>query len=275
MLLLPTVGGAGESAAGVQIQYVSSQLIIRVTQPTDLRTVLEEVCQRTQAQCTIAEQAAQVPVAPASLSGTWAEVISELLEGSGLNYASLDPGPSTPGRLLVQARRPATEESGAGQDNRRASRSGDAAEIDRHGEALPRGSDTPTAASDDGEKTKSEPPPTGNNAASGALSDRAASGGLAGGAIETADEGRPSPEQVRQSEASIRTLYLTPAPTSLQNVTALPIIGGNGQPIPANNQPITIFPQPGANGQPIPYPTGSAAPSTGHWWPFVGMGSPK
>jgi hypothetical protein len=98
--------GAQEAPApGVAVEVVNSKVTLRVTQSADLHTVLEVLCQRTQTRCDLTPELAQATVEPTTISGTWKEVVAQLLEGESVNYANLGPGPS--GRLVVQVRRAA------------------------------------------------------------------------------------------------------------------------------------------------------------------------
>ena len=103
-LTAPGAWASDTQASGVTVDYVYPTLTLGVSQPTDLQTVLEAICQRTEASCEIAPGAAQVVVPPVVLTGSWAEVIAKLFEGTKLDYAWVLPVPGRVGRLLVMPR---------------------------------------------------------------------------------------------------------------------------------------------------------------------------
>ncbi len=91
-----------QSAATVQVTSENSKVKIVVVQTAPLRTVLEYLCRETKAVCSGTEIAGAQTVSPMSVSGTWSEVISRILDGTGLNYAAGAPSGNTPPQLLIQ-----------------------------------------------------------------------------------------------------------------------------------------------------------------------------
>ncbi len=102
VFVLATALTNAQSAATVQVTNEGSKVKIVVMQTTPLRTVLEDVCRETKAICSGTEIAGSQTVSPMSISGTWSEVISRILDGTGLNYAAGAPSGNTPPQLLIQ-----------------------------------------------------------------------------------------------------------------------------------------------------------------------------
>src|SRR5579859_1332951 len=91
-----------QSAATVQVTSDNGKVKVVVEQTAPLRTVLENLCRETKAICSGTEIAGSQSVSPMSVSGTWSEVISRILDGTGLNYAAGAPSGNTPPQLLIQ-----------------------------------------------------------------------------------------------------------------------------------------------------------------------------
>jgi hypothetical protein len=142
-LLLVVAALSGEATAarspGVVVEYDSPYLTVRTSQPITLRAVIGEVCRVTQARCEWDEKALQAleaeTVPGMVLRGTWTEILSQLLAGTNLNYATLEPSDRQSGRLLVEYRAPTVAT--------RASASGLAGDKERE-----LSSETPSSASD-------------------------------------------------------------------------------------------------------------------------------
>jgi hypothetical protein len=105
--------GAGASppqSPGVAVESHSPQLTVRITQPTSTRVIFEQMCRATQARCEWDEKASQAlgaETVPATvLQGTWTKIVSQLLAGINVNYATMEPADGQLGRLLVEYRAP-------------------------------------------------------------------------------------------------------------------------------------------------------------------------
>lgn len=93
---------AQSSSQTTRISSNANKVTITVLQETDLRSVLDSLCREAKATCSGTEMAGAQKVSPMSASGTWSEVISELLEGTHLNYVTGAPSGDTPPQLLIQ-----------------------------------------------------------------------------------------------------------------------------------------------------------------------------
>ena len=91
--------------SSVTVHYDFPNLSLTVTQPSSLQTVLNELCERTQAECSGIEQTASYKVAPTTFRGAWSDVVNQLMEGAALNYAAGPPSRSQVGTLIIQGQR--------------------------------------------------------------------------------------------------------------------------------------------------------------------------
>lgn len=92
-------------SSDISVHYVFPKLTVVVSQSSSLQSVLKELCQQTQAECSGIEQTAGYNVASSTLRGTWSEVVDQLMEGTALNYAAGPPSASLAGRLIIQGQR--------------------------------------------------------------------------------------------------------------------------------------------------------------------------
>lgn len=282
-LLAMSFGAAGWAAEPtgekLQVQTLGSSVTVRVTQTTDLRTVLKELCQGTHARCELAPELSEARIAPLTIQGTWVDVVSKLLEGAKINYVAINPSLGRAGRLLIEARspagnitgeeravsgsvRPARDELGTAAASRRTSLSDEEIRELRSRQAPPSGTAPP-------------PLPPLSEQLTGVGSARAST--LTG---QKADEAQPSPEELRNSEAAIRNMYLGPSgslPTPPPGFALLPYPDENGNPIliPITNQPITVLPYPDAHGRPILVPPGTPGLKLQNPFPSTGGSSKK
>jgi hypothetical protein len=108
--VLPSlVWGFGEQAISVQLKSSHPNVIIRVTQPTSLRAVLDQFCSASGTACEGTAKAESLVMAPVSISGTWSEVVFKLFEGSKLNFVAYPPAQGTTGKLILGDRREFSE----------------------------------------------------------------------------------------------------------------------------------------------------------------------
>jgi len=223
----------------VQVEHHPPTVTLRITEATDLGAVLGVLCEVTNARCDIDPSAAEVELPPLMLSGSWAEVLSSLFEGSGLNYATTSPVRGQPARLLVHARRPGQDTPAAAiraaDPSGRPDASANAASLASTPYA------PPTQREEDAEVDAS-----GSAKGTGREYDGRAGGG-----------GEPDPEMMRKSIESVRTLYegmsMPRAPLPPGSPYVLPFPDANGNPIsvPASYPPTMVLPWPDANGNPI------------------------
>ncbi len=234
------------------VEYKRPILSVRLTQPTDLRTVLEAACRASESRCDVAASTAEVVLPALTLTGTWGEVVAQLLEGTGHNYAALAPSNGQQGRLSVAPRPPA--ESSDQKLREKNTRS----ETERDEPvSTPQGRAPDRRSSDDGQRAQrdTERDSESSSEAEGASSGSPGFSGTNQGGL--ASDEAVGVEQRRTTEQSLKTLYegLT-APRPAQppsGVAVLPFPGPDGQPItvPITNQPITVLPWPGPDGRPI------------------------
>ena len=229
-----------QDTVAVQVEHNAVTITLRITESTDLGAVLTVLCDVTRARCDIDPSAAEVKMPPLMLSGSWAQILSSLFEGSGLNYATTSPVPGHSARLLVHARRPG-QDTPVSVPSRAASGSGRTDEDD-------------TVADSAVSPHLPEPAPRdeGGEESTGAgtkASDRQY-GGQTGG-------GEPDPEMMRKSIESVRSLYegmsmpRAPLPPGSPYVLPWPDANGNPISVPASYPPTMVLPWPDANGNPI------------------------
>ena len=244
--------------AGGTVEYTRGILTVHLAQPTDLRTVLEAICQATDSRCEVAASAAEVELPPLSLTGTWRAVVTQLFEGSGHNYAALEPSGGQGGRLWVEARPPAASSA---QERQSASSSMDEANAATSAQDRPSARTSPQSPErrqpEIGEDPQAATPGAG--------------GSPAGGGSSSSPSLAPDPEQQRMTEQSLRMLYegftapRPPQPTSGMITLPFPGPDGNFVTVPATNQPITVLPWPGPDGRPI---TVTPTPGVQLQWPI-------
>jgi hypothetical protein len=259
--LIAVLGVAAKrhEVAGGSVEFDRGVLSVTLTQPTDLRTVLEAICLVSNSRCDVAESAAEVELPPLSLTGTWREVVAQLFEGAGHNYAALAPGGGEKGRLWVEARPTGSDPAPAIAGTK------DRAGVDDAAYARPDGSSPQTSADLDRGRSEVDEDDGADGAQAGAGSSPAG-GGVGGGG-----SGTPNTEQLRMTEQSLRMLYegfgapRPPQPTT--GMVTLPFVGpdGNFVTVPATNQPITVLPWPGPDGRMI---TVTPTPGVQLQWPI-------
>jgi len=251
-----TAHAMAAAGARVTVEYAPPTLAVQVIEPTDLRTILEAICQRTGVRCQIASSAAEIMVPPLSLTGRWNEVLGQLLEGTQLNYASMASGPFGPGLLLVEARSPGTGAQPA---------SSESAQTNRGALTSP----DPWASSVG--RDVGNPPAAAAEASSSPVEAEASYTAPTGGAPFVPPPGTvalPFPG------AEGRPIVV-PAGGTPPGVAPNPFSDAFGNPIltPPTGQPIVGSPFPGPNGQPIgtsPAPPGQGPPN-----PFGPPAPPK
>jgi len=258
-----SVAAKSHDVPGGTVEYNRGILTVRLTQPTDLRTVLEAICQVTESRCDVGASAAEVELPPVSLTGTWREVVRLLMEGAGHNYAALEPSGGQGGRLWVEAR-----PKGGNLDQGKLKET-DARSTADEGQAgvEPQAGASTRTSFEDRERGQEE---TGEDPqAATAPAGTSSSGPSSAGSASAAPA--PDPEQQRMTEQSLRMLYegftapRPPQPTT--GMITLPFVGpdGNFVTVPATNQPITVLPWPGPDGRPI---TVTPTPGVQLQWPI-------
>lgn len=240
LLLGVLAAQAAPDTAAVQVGYNAPTITLRITESTDLAAVLNVLCEVTAARCDIDPSAAEVKLPPLLLSGSWAQVLSSLFEGTGLNYATTSPVRGQSARLLVHARRPGQDTPVSAQ-----SRAAD-----------PSGLADGVSTARDSVAAPYLPEPAPRNEGTEADTDASGKGtgreygGQTGG-------GEPDPEMMRKSIDSVRSLYegmstpRAPLPPGSPYVLPWPDANGNPISVPASYPTTTVLPWPDANGNPI------------------------
>ena len=77
---------------------------VRVSATVDLTKVLGRFCSQTHSECDGLSLAEGFQVRSLDTKGDWSQVVSRLMEGSGLNYAAVSPNGAEAGRLLIQGK---------------------------------------------------------------------------------------------------------------------------------------------------------------------------
>lgn len=93
---------AADSAA-VQVSINANNWRVQVLKPSHLRAVLQSVCEQSQTVCDIAPDLNNNDemVVPMTVHGTAPKVISELLEGTKVNYSYVPPDSQGKGKLIL------------------------------------------------------------------------------------------------------------------------------------------------------------------------------
>ncbi len=98
---LCTVTANAQVSRAVIVSRAGGQIDISVNRSTPLGTVLDEICRESNAQCDGTEQAMGVMVPAQQISGDWSRVLSSLLDGTDLNYATREPAESSAAVLSI------------------------------------------------------------------------------------------------------------------------------------------------------------------------------
>jgi hypothetical protein len=268
VLAVPGVLAAQRAgAADITVEYQYPQLTVRVTHPTNLRAVLEELCQATDTDCELAPALSAVPFEPVIVQGGWLEVVRKLFEGTQFDFGAIAPSPQQAGRLFIKSRMPgAKQTNGAARSELR----GDGSSVSSSVGAAPSGGDL--SGTNPGPPTQQQATPedaTGvsqgqSESASDSSQGRVGPSGSAGVAssltgqtTQPAQAGAPSEDQTRSSLEAARDLYVGPPASNLASpppgMAVLPFPDENGNPVLVRitNQPITVLPFPDSLGQPI------------------------
>lgn len=287
--------GSLAGAPTVTVEYVPPHLTVRISEATDLHTVLAAVCAQTQARCDLPAPAAAVPVAPTIVEGTWGEVVAKLLQGSGLRFATLPPEAGHEAQLVVLGSsgevpgapaQPLSSGSGVASDSSsvKPAAGGVSGAAPASTRETPSGSPvemTPSSASvrglqaapsSDTAGTKPQP-----STLSGDVSQSEGGHSEALGGSQTTGPaaalpihpvfglGTGPPGALRRPPAPGTTMvYPFPDPHGnpvvvtipSEPLRVLPFPGPDGQPVPVPPpQPLKVFPFPGPDGQPVPIPS--------------------
>jgi hypothetical protein len=216
-------------SSDIQVQDSNGQISLVVLRSTDLHSVLDAICKKSGSECEVTPAAAQITIAPMKLTAAWEKMITQLLEGTGMNYVvSPARGPRAHASLRVEPRgaMPAMTSPAP------------APAVSARNEQPPAEPSSPAMAA---AATPSAEPEhaseTGNNPSD---SMDAASPSQNGAVLPYPDaDGKP-----------------IPMPTGNSGPVVLPYPGPDGKPIQANvtNQPSPVLPYADPQGHAIPAP---------------------
>ncbi len=117
-LSVASTGAAGEPPSPVSVESAGATLSVRVASPTGVGAVLEALCGHTRARCLLPPGTTEIVVRAGEFTGSWTEVIAQVLRGSGLGYAAASPAPGHAAYLRATAavQTPSTEALPVGAD---------------------------------------------------------------------------------------------------------------------------------------------------------------
>src|SRR5438270_13323200 len=77
------IAGTDENKPAIQVEYSSRSafMTVKIAETSTLAAVLREVCVKSEARCEGIQQLTQ-PVSASQFGGSWAEVVSKLMEGT-------------------------------------------------------------------------------------------------------------------------------------------------------------------------------------------------
>ena len=276
---LCTVTANAQVSRAVIVSHAGDQIDISVNRSTPLGTVLDEICRESNAQCDGTEQAMGVMVPAQQISGDWRHVLSSLLDGTGLNYATREPAESSAGVLSI-----AGIASRAGSERHEARTRQSAARAETSDSAQPSFPETtasmPTSSSGDSSAeatSKPEAVSTGsapllnNEAPPASAAAETAQGVPAGGGGQGSVGAKPdrmlfadtfgNPVPLSQSPQYL--LFpdgrgnLIPVPSQPSSSPYMLFPDSNGKPVPASSQAPQYLLFPDGNGRLIPVPSGA------------------
>ena len=265
------VPGRAQTGSAVTVSQSGSQITVTVLQPVSLSSVFDELCHRTNADCSGLQHALPLTVAAQEVSGDWPQVLSVLLSGADLNYIVGMPSSSTPARLTIvglasRAVASAEQERHPAQGDQLMAQGENVAEPPSDGLTLPNTpAGTTELSAEVGATTTSSntvTPASALPSADPAQSDLSGSNssGSAARVLPFPDSfGNPVSANNQAAE------YLPfpdadgkPVPVSNQPAQYLPFPDADGKPVPVSNQPVQYLPFPDSNGRPIPVQPGTA-----------------
>src|SRR5271165_634446 len=265
------VPGRAQTERAATVSQSGSQITVTVLQPVSLSNILDELCHRTNADCSGTQHALPLTVAAQEVSGDWPQVLSVLLSGADLNYIVGMPSSSTPARLTIvglasRAVASAEQERHPAQGDQLMAQGENVAEPPSDGLTLPNTpAGTTELSAEVGATTTSSntvTPASALPSADPAQSDLSGSNssGSAARVLPFPDSfGNPVSANNQAAE------YLPfpdadgkPVPVSNQPAQYLPFPDADGKPVPVSNQPVQYLPFPDSNGRPIPVQPGTA-----------------
>ncbi len=266
------VFAAGLAAAEPQVtvEYTPPHLTVKISEATDLHAVLAAVCAETQARCDLAPAAASV--APTTVTGTWGEVVTQLLRGWGLNYTIMPPvegqaaqlvvlGPSPPatGPAAPALERPRDFASGGTPGSTPETRFDSPEDGSRGSASMP----GPQGAPPSGAAASGDQPSTLAGEANRAGADHSE-------ALGRSHAAEPAPATPSAPSGALGTPLWAqirpPAPRGTTMVLPFPDAQGNPIVVTIPTEPLKVFPFPGPDGQPVPIPP--PQPGQKVQWPF-------
>lgn len=232
----------------VNVNRDSSGIKITVRSAASLSELLSELCKSTASDCEGVDGMPALVVAPLEMSGSWNEVLSKLMEGSGINYVAEPPGKEKRGRLLIRGSVPSSRpEPTLMQSQPFVTQTPPAAEP------------TPPPSVIEGpapeERTEiSSPDTVARPSSSFGMSHASTFSGSGEGYLPFPDaRGNAIPAKDEPAQ------YLpfpdargNPIPVKNESPQYLPFPDSRGRPIPVKNEPQQYLPFPDSKGNPIP-----------------------
>ena len=111
LLSLAVLGGTGfflctraaaEQRSGVRVQIRSTQVKLTVGATISLDIVMAELCKQTRSMCEGVPLVSHFQIVPMSVSGSWQEVVSRLMQGTGLDFIASSSSAGAPGTLILR-----------------------------------------------------------------------------------------------------------------------------------------------------------------------------
>ncbi len=255
-------------------------LTVRISEATDLHTVLAVVCAQTQARRDLAAPAAAVPVGPTSAEGTWGAVVAKLMTGSGLSFTAVPPAAGHEAQLVVLGPSgPVAGTLGSAPDSAAASGSPSPDAGGAPGAARGSTLEMPSASPEDVARGSASmpgppaaPPPVaadGGPQPSTSSGDASRAGTGQSEALGGSQAAGPAPAALPPAGALGTPLWAQirpPAPRGTTMVLPFPDAQGNPIVVTIPTEPLKVFPFPGPDGQPVPIPP--PQPGQKLIWPF-------
>jgi hypothetical protein len=256
--LAAVASASNERVAPVSVKSAGSALTVRITGPTTLRAVLEAVCEQAEARCELQPGAAEVPAQPGDLSGTWSQVVDELLKSSGISYAATPQAPGRAAYLFVEA--PGDSHSGRATDVELTG-GGDVAVSPAEGATTPSEPEPldvaqGTDATDPADAVTSDPAPSAAANPAATIVDAVTASAQAAGGQQFAmtpfadAQGKPLMARTNGNQGSLAAAGAAPG------WTVLPFSDSSGNPlvVQVTNPPVDVTPFAGPDGEAWPAP---------------------
>jgi hypothetical protein len=253
---LYAVTGNAQVSRAVVVSHSGSQINVTVNRSAPLGTVLDEICRESNAQCDGTEQALGVMVPAQQVSGDWRRVLSSLLDGTDLNYATREPAGSSAAVLSITSIAPrAVREPRVARLRETPTRAGSTDDAVRPAPAVETAASMSSSSGDSSAETTSRPEAVSTGSASGFDSNETppisdASEGAQAGPGNAVGQGSMGvkPDRMLFADSLGNPVPLSQGPQYL----LFPDGRGNLIPVPSqpSSSPYMLFPD--SNGKPVP-----------------------